>query len=471
MVHPRVISIAVIVAIVASFLFSCATPPGPSSEEGLSKPSTVSEIEPSFPLVYGRGAAVNSDDAREAALLDGIRRAAETLLGPALAVSSVDKLDRLFSSDASNGSDYYKEGSLENLGTISEMDNQVEAAIRGRIVTLYLVKRLEAAGIGGDLFSSSADLPVLEDEEAPPWLDSFTADAGRSDGQVSSLASLAESAAKSSAAEEKGSVDLGRLDLSSSERQRLTDYITSMKFMVLAADETDKASVDAAEVLNTFLDMRGYSVSSPQSIEALMHDQKGTYEAETGKKIELMQWTADKLRADIALTIDAEVETGFSNGSYSGEVLFRIGIMEASSWKDLGMLRSPRGITVSGYNSEEEASAAVLVRGLTQMLPDITGISEEGVRDMLVKGIPYTVEIININSSAAANQLKDRLKDQVRNMSQSFKNGSLFLEVRYLGGVESLENTLCDAAAAVPGLENISLLYQRGNALTFDVFR
>ncbi len=471
MVHPRFTPVAFFVVLLSILMFSCASVPDISHEETSSGTADIVEQEPEFPLIYGRGTGASREEALQAALLDGVRRTAETLLGPAVSVSSVDQLDRLFSADVSDGADYFKKGSFERLGSVSRSKDQVEEGIRGRIDTLYLIKRLEAAGIGGDLFTASADIPVLEDEAPPSWLDSLASGTDASRQESSAVTSLAESAMESAGAVEKGSLDLERLDLSSGERQRLTDYITSMKFMVLAEDGEDASSVDAASVLTAFLDMRGYAVSSQENLEAVMNGQEKAYEAETEGKIGVLQWTAAKLRADIAVTVEAEVETSNAGGSYSGEALFGIRIREVSGWKDLGLVRSPRGISVSGFSTEEEAAATAIVRGLTEILPDITRISEEGVQDMLVQGISYTVEILNVDDTATINRLKDNLKGEIRSMRHSLGNGSLKLNIRYLGGVESLENTLCDAAANIPGLENISLLYQRGNSLTFDVFR
>ena len=465
MIHLRSAALFLLIPLAVLLLFSCST-----VEPGTSGSATVEaepEGEPSFsyPLVYGRGSGETENSAVNAALLDGARKTAESLVGPAQVVCAQDKFEALFVRDASAGRSFYRDGSIEILGLDKSSENpgEILAVTRGRINTPYLIEQIQAVGIGRQLAADGAAISGLEDEAVPSWAEKF----------------MVSSAAAVDTAEKVESLDLGssamkgakavvpeRLDLTPEERQRLTDYLTGMKFMVVPSISPEDSK--AVSALNQMLEMRGYTVSSPTGIDTILQDQEKPYIEETGEQIGKLEWAADKLRADVCLVLESRTRTFASQGNYSAEGSLNIRVIVVRNWKELGTLSSPRGVAVSGYDSAEKAAFAVLVRGLTEMLPELAETAEKGVRDMLLKGIPYTVRILNLDARGVVNDLVRSLKPVVRGISTEIDGGSAVLMIRYLGGVESLENSIYDAAESIPRLTGMTLLNQRGNELTFD---
>lgn len=87
----------------------------------------------------------------------------------------------------------------------------------------------------------------------------------------------------------------------------------------------------------------------------------------------------------------------------------------------------------------------------------------------LSRGIRYDLVIQNTSDSKLMRSFMKKLERKVKSVRRvSTSPEETKYEVRLIGRIEDLEDIVYDTAESIPGMDGISLVYQRGNSITFD---
>jgi hypothetical protein len=106
---------------------------------------------------------------------------------------------------------------------------------------------------------------------------------------------------------------------------------------------------------------------------------------------------------------------------------------------------------------------------MNRLFPEAVSDSLAAYRDTLLKRLPYELVLQNYGDSRDYRPFIDALEARLRKLSVvSQSSRELRCDLRFLGGVEALESLIYETAAGLPGMEQLSLLFQRGNSLIFD---
>jgi len=87
----------------------------------------------------------------------------------------------------------------------------------------------------------------------------------------------------------------------------------------------------------------------------------------------------------------------------------------------------------------------------------------------LTQGIKYDLVIQNTFDSRLMRDFMKKMERKVKSIKRiSTSPEETKYDVRLIGRIEDLEDLVYDVSEGLPGLEGISLVYQRGNSITFD---
>jgi hypothetical protein len=87
----------------------------------------------------------------------------------------------------------------------------------------------------------------------------------------------------------------------------------------------------------------------------------------------------------------------------------------------------------------------------------------------LTQGIKYDLVVQNTYDSRLMRDFMKKMERKVKSIKRiSTSPEETKYEVRLIGQIEDLEDLVYDVSEGLPGLEGMSLVYQRGNSITFD---
>lgn len=220
---------------------------------------------------------------------------------------------------------------------------------------------------------------------------------------------------------------------------------------------------------NAYLADNGIPYVDSSQVEALRKDQARVYEQESGKSVGILQWIAQRLRADVYIVIDGAVSGADRNGRYYGSADVTLRIFETSTGSGMGAASYQSLQPSVSLTSQREAVLNALRSSVYRAMGDAVRQAREAMARELASGISYDLIVLNTSDdramSAFAKSLALRAGD-VRMLSWSPQ------ETRYrvtFGGTASdLQDLVYETSQAVPGFSGMGLVTLRGRELTFD---
>jgi hypothetical protein len=432
-------------------LFSCAT---------AGKPEAPREII--MPLFYGEGYGPTSGDAREAAGLDAARKAAESLLGPASSMNNRNELDRLFFS--AETARFVQSESCEVIEESRSAD-EYRQVVRCRIDLAALLTELKEREIYGGQVTPDATEVSLEDEPSPSYIPTVREATSESDG-----VSLPQAGGVAAGSEGPSPelVNVRSLDISGEEKERLAALLDDLSFMVyFNPDAREHRELLRRAVLrgNEYLESGGFAHTDPEQIDTILAGELGAYEDETGGSVDLLRWTASKLNADIIIVVDGDFS---ANGGRPARGSAQLSL-ECFTTLDGAMTGRSRYRGEASAASGEQALRLSVDAAMNRLFPEAVSVSLEAYRDTLLKGLPYELVLLNYGERRDYGPFIDALESRLRKLSVASQSSrELHCDLMFLGNVEELESLIYETAARLPGMEQLSLVFQRGNSLIFD---
>ncbi len=252
----------------------------------------------------------------------------------------------------------------------------------------------------------------------------------------------------------------------------MREYVDNLSFLVYFDEDTEtdpflmKAAVSSA---NKFLGSHGYQFRDFDQVESIRRDQELAYEEETGRSVSMIQWIAAKLKADIYIEVSASVSARTREDKYYGTAAITLNIFDSATGNGLGQAYYQTNPPAFSTISESDALNNAVASAVYKAMPEGIKIAEQGFRKTVSQGIPYELVFINTPNSRIMREFQKRMERRTKSMDRtSYSRDETRYSVKYIGSVEDLEFLVYDMADLVPGLENITMVLQRGNSITFE---
>ena len=276
--------------------------------------------------------------------------------------------------------------------------------------------------------------------------------------------------------EEKTAADLSgtpsSAEATSEEIALIDEIISKLSFMVyydeeLAADPfLVKTAVGMA---NRYLSENGMEYVDLGQRELIKKDQAAAYEDETGLGVSMIQWIAGKLNADIYIEIVVDANSNTKNNRYYGSASVSLKNFDASTGAGRGssyyQTVPPAMSTVSEADALNNAVASATFNAIGKAVDQARAYTQKELN----MGIKYDLVIQNTYDSRLMRDFMKKMERKVKSIKRiSTSPEETKYEVRLIGQIEDLEDLIYDVSEGLPGLEGMSLVYQRGNSITFD---
>ena len=443
--------------LIVSIFISCASTGGSVSSGG-SSVKTSADAGPvlsASPVYYATGSASSQSAAFNDAKMNAVKKAAADALGIASSAANRDKLEsKIYIT--SNANAYVYNETMEILDRGDENGSST-VSIGIRINLEALSNALRANEIYGNIILPQGGDVLLSDMERPSF------------------------APEPAVTEEKGSVEthvvvaenVESSDKATPEEIALIDEIIgNLTFMVYYDEDsaTDPfLAKTAVGMANRYLSENGMEYVDLGQIERIKKDQAAAYEDETGQAVSMIQWIAGKLNADIYIEIVVDANSNTKSNRYYGSASVSLKNFDASTAAGRGssyyQTVPPAMSTVSEDDALNNAVASATFNAIKKAVDQARSYTQKE----LTQGIKYDLVIQNTFDSRLMRNFMKKMERKVKSIKRiSTSPEETKYDVRLIGRIEDLEDLVYDVSEGLPGLEGMSLVYQRGNSITFD---
>jgi hypothetical protein len=259
--------------------------------------------------------------------------------------------------------------------------------------------------------------------------------------------------------------------LTPEEQSYLDTYLSHLNYMVYYNEDAKvdpKLAKAAVSQANRYLiEKLGLSVVDFDQVEKNKKDQQTAYESETGGSMDLIQYLAQKLNADVYVEIDFAVANETRDGKFYASAQGSMKIYDTSTAALLGSIVLSSQ-TAFSPNSADAASTNAVAGSVWAAMPKMVNQSKELLKNSLARGIRYELVIQKTPDSRQISQLRRALAKKVREVEQvSYSAGVTKLYVYTFMKGDKVEDAVYDAAASA-GMNDLNLVYSRGKSYTFD---
>jgi len=450
------IKLILIAILVAAVTISCATTSGTGTSSRTDTGKTGAEpVLSASPVYYAAGTAGSQSAAFNDAKMNAVKKAVSDALGIASAAANRDKLEsKIYITSNANAYVYNETMEILDRGD----DNGSSTVSIGIRINLEAVSNvLRANEIYGNIILPQGGEVFLTDMERPTFAP---------EPVVTAEAPVEEKSAEVSAISEVTA------EASPEEIALIDEIIGNLTFMVYYDEEsaTDPfLAKTAVGMANRYLSENGMEYVDLGQIERIKKDQAAAYEDETGQAVSMIQWIAGKLNADIYIEIVVDANANTKNNRYYGSASVSLKNFDASTASGRGssyyQTVPPAMSTVSEEDALNNAVASATFNAIKKAVEQARSYTQKE----LTQGIKYDLIVQNTFDSRLMRDFMKKMERKVKSIKRvSTSPEETKYDVRLIGRIEDLEDLVYDISEGLPGLEGISLVYQRGNSITFD---
>lgn len=232
-----------------------------------------------------------------------------------------------------------------------------------------------------------------------------------------------------------------------------TDPFT-MRSVVLAADD--------------YIASLGFEYISLNQIEQIKNDQSYAFAEETGSE-SMLRWIASRLNADYYIDVAVKSSSSPYGSRYKGEATISLSCFDSSTASGRGSVVFQSKTPVYEETARAAEAKAVSVSMNDAMKQLMEKVSTYFSRDA-EKGTNYDIIIMKTSNDKMMREFKRILETKVSGVKRtSFSVEETRYVLQFNGSSEELEDLIYSVAEAVQGMEDLYLLYQRGNSLTYSL--
>ena len=259
--------------------------------------------------------------------------------------------------------------------------------------------------------------------------------------------------------------------LTPDEQAYLQNYLARLNYMVYYNEDSKidpkLAKVAVSQANRYLLEKLGLSVIDFDQIEKNKKDQQTAYESETGGSIDLIQYLAQKLNADVYVELDFSLANETRDTKFYASAQGSMKIYDTSTATLLGsvVLSSQ---TAFSPDSADAAATNAIASTVWLAMPKMIDQSKQLLQNSLTRGIRYEVIIQKTPDSKQVSQLRRALAKKIREVEQvSYSPSATKLYLYTFQKGDKVEDAMYEAASAA-GLNDLNLVYSRGKSYTFD---
>ncbi len=259
--------------------------------------------------------------------------------------------------------------------------------------------------------------------------------------------------------------------LTPEEQTYLQNYLGRLNYMVYynegAKVEPKLAKIAVSQANRYLIEKLGLSVIDFDQIEKNKKDQQTAYQSETGGSIDLIQYLAQKLNADVYVEIDFSVSSETRDAKFYASATGSMKIFDTSTAALLGSVAFMSQPAFSP-NSMDAAVANAVAASVWSAMPKMADQSKELIKNSLTRGVRYEVLLQKTPDARQISQIRRALAKKVREVEQvSYSPSETKLYLYSFMSRDKVEDAMYDAAATA-GLPDLNLVYMRGKSFTFS---
>ncbi|MBI9102000.1 MAG: hypothetical protein JEY99_06255 [Spirochaetales bacterium] len=446
--------------LIVVMLFSCAS--SGSSGSGASRGGSAVQAPTDKPMFYGYGRADSAMKAMNLGKAEAVRKAANAMLGVAVAMVKQPELDKFFSEINDFNIYVYPETTVkvssgqDDQGFYSQIGVRVNLAALGNSLKAQML-------LGGQVVGQAGETYSLADEPAPPG------------AKEEAVAEKAPEKGSEAAPEPAPAVEPARdvvADATAEELAFINDYLSDLTYMVYYNEDLpiDPFLMKSAVVsANRYLNQQGLSYVDLEQIESLKKDQAMVYEEETGEAVSIIQWIAHKLNADIYIEINLNVTERTDGGKYYGSANLTLNNYEASTAEGRGAANYQTNPPAFSTVSVDDALNNAVASAVYKAMPNALNSADVETRKALTRGLKYSLTIVNTQDRRLLRDFERKLERRIRGLKQlSYSAEQTVYEVYMLGDIIDLEDIIYDVTDTIPELSGMTLVMQQRSSMTFD---
>lgn len=259
--------------------------------------------------------------------------------------------------------------------------------------------------------------------------------------------------------------------LTPEEQAFLQNYLSRLNYMVYYSEdaklEPRLAKIAVSQANRYLIEQMGLSVIDFDQIERNKKDQQAAYQSETGGSIDLIQYLAQKLNADVYVELDFSVSSETRDGKFYASAQGTMKIYDTSTAALLGSVAFMSQPAFSP-SSMDAAVANAIAASVWTAMPKMTSQAKELIKNSLSRGVRYELLVQNTPDARALSNFRRSLAKKLREVEQvSYSPAETKFYLYSFQGRDKVEDAVYDAAPAA-GLADIYLVYMRGKSFTFN---
>ena len=259
--------------------------------------------------------------------------------------------------------------------------------------------------------------------------------------------------------------------LSSEEQLFVSNYLSKLSYMVYYSENSGidprLAKMAVTQANRYLIEKQGLSVIDFDQIERNKRDQQDAYQAETGGSIDMIQYLAQKLNADMYVEIDLRASASGNSGSYSATAQGTLKLFEASTATLLGSIAFMSPPTFSPASPDAAISNAIAA-SIWQAMPKVTEQSKALTAAAMTRGVRYDLVLQKTPDAKQIAQFVKALSKKLKEVEQlSFSPEETKFTLFAFMTKAKIQEAVYDAAQASL-LGDMYLVYMRGKSFTFN---
>jgi hypothetical protein len=253
------------------------------------------------------------------------------------------------------------------------------------------------------------------------------------------------------------------------------DYVTraldTMTMMVVGDPDAAVAPeyvTPAVTQANRYLLEAGYTVVEQGQVQELLRDRELAYEESTGERASVLRWVAQRLEADVYVTVNVTTHGEIDGEEYYGSAGVNLTMYETSTAQMLGSVSRRSQRTFSRASLDDAVINAVqstTYAAMSRVEDQVRSRMAESLR----RGIRYEVTVQRSVDSRMMADFREELREDVADIvTESQTAEETVYTVYYRGRIEELEEEIYQVSGSVPGMEDLYHVLTRGRNLVFN---
>jgi hypothetical protein len=258
------------------------------------------------------------------------------------------------------------------------------------------------------------------------------------------------------------------------EEAFINKYLTNMVYMVYIDEDTKIAAEDefllkkAVAVANDYLTSNSMEAVLLEEVEKLGEDAELIHNEVSGKDITVLQWLAQKLYADVYITINLRMTSETKRKNHYAQASITLNAFESSTGRLIGSKVYNQPEKSFSPTSLDEAKLNAVRVSIKRIMQEVINTSKNFMKSALKKGVKYEVILKDTGDTDTISNFVNALKRKVKDIETVYITEE---EAKYYVWVlltnQELKQLILEQARTIPGLQGMTSALLRRKSLTF----